>query len=98
MRGLARPRGGALGRVRPPSARLNSRLLVKTRTTGTTLMWQFYNWSAAAFLYLGLHGTYTLLWLIKQAVFADKRFAQPIPLWIGVFTPFLPLMAYMIGP
>jgi protein-S-isoprenylcysteine O-methyltransferase Ste14 len=31
-------------------------------------------------------------------VFADKRFAQPIPLWIGVLTPFLPLMAYMIGP
>jgi len=62
------------------------------------LMWLFDNWSAAAFLYLGLHGTYTLLWLIKQAVFADKRFAQPIPLWIGFFTPFLPLMAYMIGP
>ncbi len=62
------------------------------------LMWHFHNWTAAAFLYLGLHGTYTLLWLIKQAVYADKRFAQPIPLWIGLFTPFLPLMAYMIGP
>jgi protein-S-isoprenylcysteine O-methyltransferase Ste14 len=62
------------------------------------LMWYFHNWSAAAFLYLGLHGTYTLLWLIKQSVFADKRFAQPIPLWIGVLTPFLPLMAYMIAP
>lgn len=47
---------------------------------------------------LGLHGTYTLLWLIQQYIFADKRFAQPIPLWIGVLTPFLPLMAYMIGP
>lgn len=62
------------------------------------MMWYFQNWSAAAFLYLGLHGTYTLLWLIKQSVFADKRFAQPIPLWIGVLTPFLPLMAYVIGP
>ena len=62
------------------------------------MMWYFHNWSAAAFLYLGLHGTYTLFWLIKQSVFADKRFAQPIPLWIGVLTPFLPLMAYMIGP
>ena len=61
------------------------------------LMWHFHNWSAAAFLYLGLHGTYTLLWLIKQAVFPDKRFAEPMPLWIGVFTPFLPLMGYMIG-
>jgi hypothetical protein len=59
------------------------------------LMWHFHNWSAAAFLYLGLHGTYSLLWLIKQAVFPDTRFAQPIPPWIAVFTPFLPLMAYM---
>ena len=62
------------------------------------MMWYFHNWSAAAFLYLGLHGAYTLLWLIKQSMFADKRFAQPIPLWIGVLTPFLPLMAYMVGP
>ena len=62
------------------------------------LMWHYHNWSTAAFLYLGLHGTYTLLWLIKQSLFADKRFAQPIPLWIGVLTPFLPLMAYMTGP
>jgi protein-S-isoprenylcysteine O-methyltransferase Ste14 len=62
------------------------------------LMWYFHDWNAAAFLYLGLHGTYTLLWLVKQSVFADKRFAQPMPLWIGFFIPFLPLMAYMIGP
>jgi len=61
------------------------------------LMWHFDNWSAAAFLYLGLHGTYALLWLIKQAVFRDKRFAEPIPLWVGALAPFLPLMAYMIG-
>jgi protein-S-isoprenylcysteine O-methyltransferase Ste14 len=61
------------------------------------LMWHFHNWSAPAFLYLGLHGTYSLLWLIKQAVFPDKRFAQPTRLWVAVFTPFLPLMAYMIG-
>ncbi|HEX4165058.1 MAG TPA: DUF1295 domain-containing protein [Bryobacteraceae bacterium] len=62
------------------------------------LMWYYHDWSAAAFLYLGLHGTYTLLWLMKQAIFADKRFAQPIPLRIGVVIIFLPLMAYMIGP
>jgi protein-S-isoprenylcysteine O-methyltransferase Ste14 len=62
------------------------------------MMWYFHNWSPAAFIYLGLHGTYSLLWLVKQSVFADKCFAQPIPLWIGVLTPFLPLMTYMIGP
>ena len=62
------------------------------------MMWYFHNWSAPAFLYLGLHGTYTLLWLVKQSVFADKRFAQLIPMRIGFFMIFLPLMAYMIGP
>lgn len=62
------------------------------------MMWYFNNWSPPAFLYLGLHGTYTLLWIIKQSLFADKRFAQPIPLWLGFLIPFLPLMAYMIGP
>ena len=61
------------------------------------MMWYFHNWSTAAFLYLGLHGTYSLLWLIKQAVFADKSFARPIPLWTGALTPFLPLMTYMVG-
>jgi steroid 5-alpha reductase family enzyme len=62
------------------------------------MMWYFRNWSASAFLYLGLHGTYTLLWLIKQVIFADKRFAQQLPIWFGFLTPFLPLMAYMVGP
>jgi steroid 5-alpha reductase family enzyme len=61
------------------------------------MRWHYHNWSAAAFLYLGLHGTYALLWLIKQALFPDKRWAQPIPLSIGMFTPFLPLMAYLVG-
>ena len=62
------------------------------------MMWWYHDWSSAAFLYLGLHGTYTLLWLIKQSVFPDKRFEQPLPIWIGFFTPFLPLMAYLVGP
>jgi protein-S-isoprenylcysteine O-methyltransferase Ste14 len=62
------------------------------------MMWSFGNWSAPAFLYLGLHGTYTLLWLIKQAVYPDKRFEQRLPLWIGFLTPFLPLAAYYIAP
>jgi hypothetical protein len=35
---------------------------------------------------------------MKQSVFADKRFEQQLPIWIGFFTPFLPLTAYMIGP
>ena len=62
------------------------------------LMWYYDNWSAAAFLYLGLHGTYSLLWILKQDLYPDKRFEQKIPLWIGFLTPFLPLAAYYIAP
>jgi hypothetical protein len=43
------------------------------------LMWYYDNWSASAFLYLGLHGTYSLLWLLKQDLYPDKRFEQKIP-------------------
>lgn len=62
------------------------------------MMWHYNNWSNEAFLYLGLHGTYTLLWIMKQALYPDKRFEQPVPLTIGIITPFLPLAAYYIAP
>ncbi|RPJ20988.1 MAG: steroid 5-alpha reductase, partial [Chloroflexi bacterium] len=28
------------------------------------MMWYFDNWSVEAFVYLAMHGTYTVLWLI----------------------------------
>lgn len=62
------------------------------------LMWTYNNWSAPAFLYLGLHGTYTILWLVKQKLFPDKRFEQVLPVWTGFLTPFLPLAGYYIAP
>ncbi|KGO93195.1 DUF1295 domain-containing protein [Flavobacterium subsaxonicum] len=62
------------------------------------LMWYYDNWSPAAFLYLGLHGTYTLLWLIKQNLYPDKRFEQQLPLKVGLLTPFLPLAGYYLAP
>ncbi|TDN39197.1 hypothetical protein A8B98_20245 [Hymenobacter sp. UV11] len=62
------------------------------------LMWSYHNWSAAAFLYLGLHGTYAVLWLIKQNVYPDKRFAQELPVWMGILTPFIPLASYYLAP
>jgi steroid 5-alpha reductase family enzyme len=43
-------------------------------------MWHYHNCSTAAFLYLGLHGTYTLLWLINW-VFAAALFL----VLLGVF-------------
>jgi steroid 5-alpha reductase family enzyme len=62
-------------------------------------MMAFYrNWDTLPFVYLALHGTYTLLWLIKYALFRDKSFEERLPIAIGVLFVFLPLEAYLIAP
>ena len=33
---------------------------------GLALMGYYQNWSTDAFVYLGMHGSYSLLWLIKH--------------------------------
>jgi protein-S-isoprenylcysteine O-methyltransferase Ste14 len=62
------------------------------------LMWYFNNWSVEAFVYLAIHGTYTVLWLVKDALFADKRFEEKQPLVIGMLFIFLPLAGYYAAP
>ena len=62
------------------------------------LMWYFDNWSVEAFVYLAIHGTYTVLWLIKDRLFGDKRFEQKQSLWIGILFIFLPLAGYYAAP
>ena len=62
------------------------------------MMWFYNNWSTEAFIYLSIHGTYSLLWLIKQSLYPDKRFDQKQPLLIGVLFIFLPLAGYYIAP
>jgi steroid 5-alpha reductase family enzyme len=62
------------------------------------LMWFYQNWSTEAFIYLSIHGTYSLLWLIKDALYPDRRFDEKQPAWIGVIFIFLPLAGYYIAP
>jgi protein-S-isoprenylcysteine O-methyltransferase Ste14 len=62
------------------------------------MMWFYHNWSTEAFIYLGLHGTYSLLWLIKHTYYPDRRFDEPQPPWIGLLFIFLPLAGYYIAP
>jgi protein-S-isoprenylcysteine O-methyltransferase Ste14 len=62
------------------------------------LMWVYNNWSIEAFIYLSLHGTYSLLWLLKEANYPDRRFDEKQPLWIGVLFIFLPLAGYYVAP
>lgn len=62
------------------------------------LMWNYGDWRTEAYVYLALHGTYSLLWLMKQSYYPDPRFAQKLPVWIGLLTVFLPLAGYYLTP
>lgn len=62
------------------------------------LMWGYDNWSTEAFIYLALHGTYGVLWLLKSRLFPDRRFDEVQPFWIGLLFVFLPLSAYYVAP
>jgi hypothetical protein len=66
--------------------------------TVLAMMWLQQNWSTEAFLYLALHGTYTLLWLAKYAIYRDQSFEERLPIGIGIAFVFLPLQAYLIAP
>jgi protein-S-isoprenylcysteine O-methyltransferase Ste14 len=56
------------------------------------------NGSTEAWLYLALHGTYSVLWLVKQKVFPDQRFARQQPLAIALLFIFVPLGGYYLAP
>lgn len=62
------------------------------------LMWRFENYSIEIWLYLALHGTYSILWLLKQSWYPDRRFDVRRPLWIGILFVFLPLASYYVAP
>jgi len=62
------------------------------------LMIFFDNWSTEAFIYLSIHGTYSLLWLVKEATYPDRRFEERQPLWIGILFIFMPLAGYYVAP
>lgn len=62
------------------------------------LMLFYNNWSTEAFIYLSIHGSYSILWLIKHALYPDKRFNEQQPFWIGAIFIFLPLAGYYIAP
>ena len=62
------------------------------------LMWFFQNWSTEAFIYLAIHGSYSILWLIKDSLYPDKRFEEKRPTVIAIIFIFLPLAGYYAAP
>ena len=62
------------------------------------LMLFFNNWSTEAFIYLAIHGSYSILWLIKDSLYPDKRFDQKLPAPVAIIFVFLPLAGYYVAP
>ncbi len=50
-----------------------------------------------AWIYLALHGTYGLLWVLKSRFFGDRNWEREVDLPMGLFT-WLALTAYWVGP
>lgn len=61
------------------------------------LMAIYQNFSTPAWVYLALHGTYGIMWLIKDALYPDKQWEQEISIPMGVFT-FIMLGLYWVAP
>ena len=53
--------------------------------------------NARAWLYLGMHGTYGLLWITKSRYFGDRQWEQPVGIGYGLFT-WAGLSMYWVSP
>jgi steroid 5-alpha reductase family enzyme len=61
------------------------------------LMFVYQNFTLGPWIYLSLHGTYGLLWLLKDRLYPDKQWEQEIPLSLGIFI-FMLVNLYWIAP
>jgi steroid 5-alpha reductase family enzyme len=61
------------------------------------LMWMYGNGSVAAWVYLALHGTYGLLWLLKDWIYPDRQWQQPIG-WGMAIAGWMVLGLYWLAP
>jgi len=63
-----------------------------------SLMTYYNYWGVLAWVYLGLHGTYCFLWMVKEYTFRDRRFEEGINPIAGFIFVFCILGAYWIAP
>jgi len=61
------------------------------------LMSYYNNFSLPAWIYLSLHGTYGVLWLLKEKIFPDPYFKEDINMLTSI-TGFIFLGSYWIAP
>lgn len=61
------------------------------------LMFLYDNFTLGPWIYLALHGSYCILWLLKDRIFADKRWEEELTLAMGMVT-FAVLGTYWVAP
>ena len=61
------------------------------------LMLAYGNFSVGPWVYLALHGTYGVLWLLKERIFPDRQWQQAIG-WPQAIVLFLLLGLYWLAP
>lgn len=76
--------------------------IINAQKTGTIiimyiLMIYYNNYSLGAYIYLALHGTYGLIWFLKDMVFPDKSFQTYLTIPGTLMTVALLLMYWFIG-
>lgn len=61
------------------------------------LMAYYDNYTIGAWVYLALHGTYGILWLLKDRIYPDKQWEQELSIGTGIGI-FVLLLAYWVAP
>jgi steroid 5-alpha reductase family enzyme len=61
------------------------------------LMAFYQNFSLAAWVYLALHGSYGIMWLIKDSLYPDRQWEEEVSVGTGIVV-FLFLACYWVAP
>lgn len=62
------------------------------------LMYFYQNFSIQAWVYLALHGSYGIIWILKDVMIADKRWQRNVTLGGGLMAIVLVLGPYWVAP
>ena len=50
------------------------------------LIWYFHQWeNNTAWVYLALHGSYGIMWILKSLIFPDKTWEAKCTIWYGLY-------------
>lgn len=61
------------------------------------LMVFYQNFTLAPWVYLALHGSYGIMWLIKDSLYPDRQWEEEVPPLLGI-TTFIFLGSYWVAP